>query len=198
MVYKRFSNNFGKFLVRDVGSYDIPRLKPFVLNDLPINWIGFNEVKSFKGDKSLTGVHFFIDDYQFERVWNFPERYVSMLSGFKVVLSPDFSLYEDMPFSMQLWNLYRGLFVACFLQAEGVNVVPTLSWSSKLVLTDVYPVGSTVAVSSVGVRDVLDFRDKYNFFMREILPDSVLFFGNLPGDVSGVYNVNLQDLRFKR
>lgn len=197
MAYKRFSNNFGKFFIDNVGSYDIPRLNPFILNDLPINWIGFNEVKSFKGDKSLTGVHFFID-YQFERVWNFPDRYVSMLSGFKVVLSPDFSLYEDMPFSMQLWNLYRGLFVACFWQSQGVSVVPSLTWSSRLVLTDVYPVCSTVAVSSVGVRDVLGFRDKYNLFMRKILPTNVLFFGNVPGDISGVYNVNLQDLRFNK
>lgn len=70
MAFKRFSNNFDKLFYLDKGSFDIPKLTPFVLSDIPNNWIGFNEVKSFKGDKSLTGVHFFIDDYQFERVFN--------------------------------------------------------------------------------------------------------------------------------
>lgn len=68
MAYKRFTNNLDKLHYTDKGAFDIPRLAPFIMSKIPKKWIGFNEVNSFKGDRSLTGVHFFIDDYQFERV----------------------------------------------------------------------------------------------------------------------------------
>ena len=50
---------------------------PIIKNDnyIPQDLIGFNYAKTSK-DKNV-GVHFFIDDYQFERVWNAPEKYIS-------------------------------------------------------------------------------------------------------------------------
>lgn len=37
-------------------------------------WIGFNYAAS-TARRAGKGVHFFLDDYQFERVWNNPDRY---------------------------------------------------------------------------------------------------------------------------
>lgn len=39
----------------------------------------------------------FVDDYQFERVWAHPERYIDKLSKYALVATPDFSTYSDMP-----------------------------------------------------------------------------------------------------
>ena len=64
-------------------------------------WIGFNEVNTYKGKCTQTGVHFFLDDYQFERIWQRPTVYTRKLSKFKVIASPDFSLYTD-PKAMQI------------------------------------------------------------------------------------------------
>ena len=59
---------------------------------------GFNFAKSTPAaDKRGKGCHFFIDDYQFERLWNSPSRYLGVLRGYDCVLTPDFSLYMDMP-----------------------------------------------------------------------------------------------------
>lgn len=60
MAYKRFTNNLDKLYYSDKGAFDIPRLAPFIMGKIPDKWIGFNEVNSFKGDRALTGVHFFI------------------------------------------------------------------------------------------------------------------------------------------
>ena len=65
-------------------------------------WIGFNEVNTYKGKCTQTGVHFFLDDYQFERIWQRPTVYVRKLSKFKVIASPDFSLYIDYSTAMQI------------------------------------------------------------------------------------------------
>lgn len=48
---------------------------------IPSKLIGFNEVLSSKDCEC--GVHFYIDDYQFERIWNNPERYIEKLQKFE-------------------------------------------------------------------------------------------------------------------
>lgn len=84
---------FGQFAGE--GYYDIPVIKP--LRKVPEikEWIGFNYVMSDDNPEGKA-VHFFIDDYQFERVWNDPEKYLDKLSKYAVVASPDFSPYGDM------------------------------------------------------------------------------------------------------
>ena len=63
------------------GEYSIPQIEP--VQDIDISeWIGFNYVKSYKKQADKIGVNFFLDDYQFERVWNEPGRYTEFLKAF--------------------------------------------------------------------------------------------------------------------
>ena len=80
---KRNGHNLelGEFEV--AGQYGIPVLQPVHLNDR-IDWIRFNHaLKEENRDKY--GVHFFIDDYLFERAWHDPSRYALFLRQFKAV-----------------------------------------------------------------------------------------------------------------
>ncbi|HFE67257.1 MAG TPA: DUF4417 domain-containing protein [Chloroflexi bacterium] len=52
-------------------------------------------------------VHFFLDDYRFETVWNRPRKALEALRPYTTLLTPDFSLYRDWPLTLQLWNVYR-------------------------------------------------------------------------------------------
>lgn len=106
--------NLGKGQFAGEGIYDIPILQP-VTNLPPISeWIGFNYVLT---DDSPQGkaVHFFIDDYQFERIWNNPEKYVDKLKQYVCVATPDFSPYGDMPHALQIYNHYRKHWVGAWL-----------------------------------------------------------------------------------
>lgn len=90
----------------DCGRDGMPRVKRCMAK--PADMIGFNYAKSTpEADKAGRCCHFFIDDYQFERVWARPAAYLECLRGFDCVLTPDFSLYLDMPDAMQRWNRYR-------------------------------------------------------------------------------------------
>ena len=40
-----------------------------------LTWTGFNYARGAKGAQPGTGVHFFVDDYQFRAVWESPVRY---------------------------------------------------------------------------------------------------------------------------
>lgn len=85
------------------GPFEMPVIEKTL--HIPNELIGFNEAISSKHYQS--GIHMFIDDYQFERIWNTPERYVNVLKQYDCVLTPDFSLYMDMPIAMKVWNIYR-------------------------------------------------------------------------------------------
>ncbi|MDO4570285.1 MAG: DUF4417 domain-containing protein [Planctomycetia bacterium] len=147
--------------------------------------VAFNKIRSFQEVTKNIGVHFFLDDYQFERVWNKPERYAKMLAGFACVLSPDFSMYADMPLAMQIWNHYRKMAVSQVLQNQGITVVPTLNWSTEESFQfcfDGMPKNGTIAVSSVGCCKNSSVREKWTRGMNEAVgrlkPKTILFYGS--------------------
>ena len=83
---------------RTVGYYQIPIIKND--NYIPKELIGFNYAKTSKNKD--VGIHFYIDDYQFERIWTSPEGYAEILSEYDCMVTPDFSLYLDMPRAMKI------------------------------------------------------------------------------------------------
>lgn len=98
-------------------------------------------------------VHFFLDDYRFETVWSKPERALSRVQRVGMALTPDFSLWREMPLSMQLWQVYRARWCGAWMQHHGVAVIPTISWSTKASYKFCFEglAGSpVVAVSTVG------------------------------------------------
>ncbi|MDW3023124.1 DUF4417 domain-containing protein [Ligilactobacillus salivarius] len=133
------------------GKYDIPKI--YSIEYMPDDLLGFNYVTNTI-DKSI-GVHFFLDDYQIERVWNRPEFYINKLKDFDCVLTPDFSLYSDMPKSMMIWNTYRSRLIGQLMQKAGIIVIPTVSWADETTFDfcfDGLPQESTLAISTIGVK----------------------------------------------
>ncbi len=82
--------NTEKMIFPGVGKYGIPEIKPET--DIRIDkltWIPINYALTAK-DKAAKGVHFYKDDYQFERFWNNPDKYIPLLQQFGAVCSPVF------------------------------------------------------------------------------------------------------------
>lgn len=175
--------NLGKGSYAGEGYYDIPIIEPvFELPEIK-EWIGFNYVMS---DESPEGkaVHFFIDDYQFERIWNNPEKYVEKLRQYVCVASPDFSPYGDMPNALQIYNHYRKHWVAAYLQQHGVTVVPTIRASTNPKSFDWYldgePKNSIVVISSMwtGKEDIQPiFEREYNTMYENLNPCKIFVYG---------------------
>lgn len=159
-----------------------PSLEPTDIR--PFDLVAFGDIQSTKDNPEGMGVHFFIDDYRFERVWSNPEKYITRLADFGCVLTPDFSTYTDMPIPMQLWNVYRSRALGRIWQSLGLDVVPTLQWStpdvSALSLAGL-PSGGTVAVSTIGVRKDRDAMRAWVDGMRDALdrtqPTRILHYG---------------------
>lgn len=108
---------------RTEGRFNIPALKP--ADSGVKNFQSFNMILSKpEYDK---GVHFFISDYQFERIWREPARYIKILKNFPCVLTPDFSLYTDMPIALQVYNVYRSHLIGQIENAIFLAVSPAAS-----------------------------------------------------------------------
>ena len=137
---------------RTAGYYQFPTLK--ACHYVPEDLIGFNYVKSWKGNREGLGVHFFLDDYQFERIWRNPYENIERLRGFSCVLTPDFSTYVDMPMAMKIWNIYRARLIGQVMQDSGLNVIPAVrnlgDGTSGMCFEGIEP-GGVYAVSTVGV-----------------------------------------------
>ena len=138
-------------LERTEGFYQMPIIERET--HIPKGLMGFNYALT-SGDISK-GIHFYVDDYQFERIWNDPHKYIDVLREYDCVLTPDFSLYLDMPISMKIWNIFRSRLIGQMMQDEGLIVIPTVSWAEEETFDfcfDGLPEGGVMSISTVGVK----------------------------------------------
>lgn len=195
--------NCEKRMFDGVGQFEMPELGPVAVDLTEPRVIGFNYAIGERHPEDKI-VHFFLDDYQFERVWNDPDRYLPVLNKFKAVLAPDFSMYTDFPFPVQLFNQYRRQWCGAYWQENGITVIPTICWSTEESFDwcfDGIPKQSLVCISTVG-----GFHSKaskeawlkgYHKCLEVLEPSEILLFGKqfpeieFDGPMTVVDNSNL-------
>ena len=167
--------------------YGIPRMLQCTQLDVD-RWIGFNFAKSCPPElRRSTGVHFWLDDAQFKRVWTYPRRYLELLQQFGAVTSPEFSVYETFPPALRLYNQYRNAWLARFWTEGGINVVPSVLWTEGMdreAFWKSYPTESILALSTVGCMRTEAGREWIRRGIAEIQqrlhPQQILLHGKRP------------------
>lgn len=149
---------------------------------IPKELIGFNYINTNKRYEKC--VHFYLDDYQFERTWNKPDFYTDKLLNFDSVFTPDFSLYLDMPMPLQIFNTYRNRLLGAYWQSRGLEVIPTLSWSDDKSYSFCFEgveSNGVVTVSTVGCGKNLKVKELFMAGLDEMIhrlePKAVLVYG---------------------
>lgn len=165
---------------RTEGDYDMPLLEP--CNYIPDKWIGFNYAMNTADYDA--GIHFYLDDYQFERVWTSPQRYIEILSNYAAVMTPSYSVYMDMAEPLKIWNVFRSRLLGQMMQDNGLKVIPIVYWAderSYKYCFDGLPVNSTLSVYTVGIKDkgVWNiWRAGMDELIRRKKPKTLLLYGN--------------------
>ena len=171
-----------------VGEYDIPQI--IGVDDIQVKeWIPFNYVLTCK-EPQEKGVHFFLDDYQFERVWNNIDKYTEVLQRFKAVMSPDFSMFTVNPKALQIYQHFRKHFIGAYWQANGLTVIPTINWADEKSFEwcfDGEPTNSIVAISTVGSMNSKankeGFYKGYEEMKKQLQPKKILCYGTVPEEI---------------
>ncbi|MCD7722730.1 MAG: DUF4417 domain-containing protein [Clostridiales bacterium] len=163
------------------GCYDFPKIKK--TSFIPCNVIPFNMAKSQSSPQNKW-VHFFVDDYQFERLWNAPKKYINILSKFDGVITPDFSMYIQMPKAQRIWNCYRNRATACWLQNNGLNIIPVAEWAEYSDFEwclDGLPLNSNLAIGLYGSQK--DSKSRYSLIKglelicNRLEPSALILYG---------------------
>lgn len=132
-------------------------------------------------ENKACGVHFFVDDWRFEGIYRHPEKTISRYSQYAFLLTPDFSLYADMPLWKQIENVGKNRWVGAYWQNEGLSVVPTVAWSTARSFDfcfDAVEKNGTVAVGMIGCKgNKLGFMRGYNEMLTRLEPENIIVFG---------------------
>lgn len=182
---------------RTDGRYQMPTIEP--VDYKPDDLVGFNYART-REDKNV-GIHFFLDDYQFERIWNMPEKNLSIIREYDCMLTPDFSLYLDMPIAMKIWNVYRSRLIGQMAQDSGIIVIPTVQWAEPETFDfcfDGLPRKATLAISTIGVKTDPHALEIWQTGTKEMIkrltPKRILIYGGKLdfdyGDIELVYYEN--------
>lgn len=203
MSYNKYliDDGFYSHLVADAklyGSLEIPCLKYEEQIIVPDDIGPFD--KRNKLDSTFF-VHFYMHDTTFKQFMSNTDRYVIQLSRFKGIITPDCSLYRDMPLNLQITNTYFNRACGCYLQSNGLYVIPNVRWGderSYLPLFDEIPFAFAgiqknhiVSISTHGCLKGSEnkryFREGLRQMINYLEPKVVIVHGKMPDDIFGEF-----------
>ncbi len=171
------------------GRWGFPIIKKQQLDVNDIELISCSDV-SKKDDKNLhKGVHFFVDDFRFETIYDHPEKALERYGKYRFLLTPDYSLYAEMDPWRQIESVGKARWVGAKWQANGKIVIPTVSWGlarSFEFCFDGIQKNSIVAVGMIGCkRNKADFLKGYYQMLTKIEPEAIICLGDPFDEMDG-------------
>lgn len=134
------------------GPYDIPVIKALPERvPLPISMLPFD--KRLQTNNYNQWIHCYLYDSRFRQIITNPEKSVNTLRQFAGFISPDTSLYRDMPLATQIANTYLNRAAGHYMQRAGIPTIANIRWSDKRSFSFAFtgaPRNSTVATSNHG------------------------------------------------
>jgi len=80
-------------------------------------------------DKMTGTYHFYVEDYRFEQVWRNPLDIAN--SACYAIVETNFSVYDDMPKAVALWQMFRKRWITRWLQSIGMRIFVDLNISHR-------------------------------------------------------------------
>ena len=138
-------------------------------------------------------------DRNFAPLLKDPAAYIKELRRFQALVSPDASLYWDMPLATQITNKYRNHAIGHYMQKQGLYVIPNVRWGDERTYTcDFLPeplafLGverhSIVSVGSYGLVKTAEEKRHFKAGLAAMLdwlePEVVLVYGSAPESAFG-------------
>ena len=173
------------------NKYQFPIIKKQDVDIDKIEFISYSNTKVNDTENKNKTVHFFTYDWKFNNVYECPEETIEKLSQYKYLLSPDFSLFIDMPIALQIESVFKNRWCGAYWQSKGLTVIPTVSWSDEKSFDfcfDGIEEGSVVAVCTYyRENEEESFMLGYNEMLKRIKPSAVICydeaFKNMQGNV---------------
>lgn len=165
--------------------YGIPDIAPSAT--VPTSLAAWHVARQ-RAHAATTGgaIHFYLDDYRFESMWSSPIRGLARVREVGRVITPDFSLWRDMPRAAGIWNVYRSRWCGAFWQSHGVDVIPHAMWGGPDTFDfcfDGMPRGGSVSISTMSIGADHVSQSIYRAGLEQLLdrtqPTTLLSYGKM-------------------
>ena len=166
-----------------IGRWSLPIIRRQDIELVNLNLISYNNTRYNEAPMFRDfAVHFFVDDKRFEIVYEQPELSFEKLRQYKILLTPDFSLYGEMQPWRRIENVGKSRWCGAFWQSKGAFVIPTISWSTPESFDyafDGIETGSCVAIGMIGCKhSKRNFLTGYHAMQERIKPQTIICFGS--------------------
>lgn len=177
------------------GVFEIPYINPPRKIKLPKDTIPFSLMDRTKDHSEF--VVFYERDIKFADILTATDEFLDELRKFPGVISPDCSLYRDMPLALQIANTYMNRAVGHYLQTQGIYVIPNVRWGDERSYTTSFlpekfafaglPKHSIVSIGTYGCIQGREnkhyFREGLISMLDELEPEYVLVYGSMPDEI---------------
>lgn len=181
------------------GIFEIPVIKRPKKIVIPQNLVPFSKMD--KADRRTFAVCEYENDSEFRDLLLNPDAYIEILKQYQGFISPDCSLYRDMPLAIQITNIYRNIAIGYCFQKHGVYVIPCVRWGDERtyttkVLPEKIAFLGVVKHSIVSIGTYGQLKDRVNRYyleagldsmMEALEPEVVLVYSKLPEDIKARY-----------
>ena len=178
------------------GLLEIPVIHNNAEIIIPQGMVPFSERNKSKDKKDF--VCFYEHDIKFRNILTATKEQIEDLKRFPGVISPDCSLYRDMPLVLQMMNVYLNRQVGHYLQAQGIYVIPNIRWGDERSYTRLIPTelpfaflgvekGGIYSIGTYGCCKTTEnkhyLREGLRSFIKEIKPKIILVYGAMPESI---------------
>ena len=192
------------------GLFEFPTIEPLKEIVIPKYLVPFSERNKAKYP-SETFVMFYEHDDRFADVIRDPDEYIDDFARFAGIISPDNSLYRDMPLACQICNIYRNRLIGSYYQRHGIKVIGNCRWGDdRTYSSDTLgepvsfaglPTDSIVSVGTYGCiqskRDKEQFRNGLAAMIDYLKPAAIIVYGAMPDSVFGKFKNKAKFINFK-
>ncbi len=153
---KKVADNFRASLIRNAKftpEEEYPILeRSFISTELPTKIIPFDKSREIKNRKDYY-VCFYCADETFNKIYTYPKKYLRYLSTFAGIITPDWSIHEDLPIIKQKENMNKNLEIAYYYGNNGIKIIPNIRAGTDKIKEEYYkafPKYSIIAIGTYG------------------------------------------------
>ena len=182
------------------GLLEMPVIERPARMAVPANMVPFSKRGSVDSASRYAVCEYELDRNFAELLKN-PAAYVKELRKFQAFVSPDASLYWDMPLATQIANKYLNHAIVYYIQRRGLYVIPNVRWGDERTYTCDFlaePLAflgierhSIVAIGSYGLVKTAEekhhFKEGLSAMLDWLEPEVVLIYGSAPESVFGEF-----------
>lgn len=192
------------------GVFEFPAIEPMKEIITPKYLVPFSERNKARYP-SKTFVMFYEHDDKFADVIRNPVEYADDFARFAGIISPDNSLYRDMPLACQICNIYRNRLIGSYFQRHGIPVIGNCRWGDSRTYLDntlgepasfiglptdnIVSVGTYGCIQSKGDKE--QFKNGLVAMINYLSPAIIIVYGAMPNSVFGGLKDKVKFINFK-